>query len=103
MKSVDTIKEIALPAIQSTVLGQYQTTIPLAIRKRLGIEKKDTIRYRVVSGAVVIEKAEPLTERLRSLHAGIRKKVELEKIYRLDRRGDFRGAGYHSEYSATCP
>jgi bifunctional DNA-binding transcriptional regulator/antitoxin component of YhaV-PrlF toxin-antitoxin module len=61
--------------IHSTVSSQYQTTIPQVIRERLRVSKNDTIRYRIVRGAVVIEKAEPLAERLHSFHEAIRKKI----------------------------
>ena len=64
-----------MPLISSTVSSQYQTTIPQAIRERLRVSKHDTIRYRIIRGAVVIEKAEPLAQRLSSFHTAIRKKV----------------------------
>jgi bifunctional DNA-binding transcriptional regulator/antitoxin component of YhaV-PrlF toxin-antitoxin module len=60
----------------STVSSQYQTTIPRSVRERLQVSKHDAIRYRIVRGAVVIEKAEPLVDRLASFHETIRKKVE---------------------------
>lgn len=59
----------------STVSSQYQTTIPQTIRELLHVSKNDKIRYRVVCGAVVIEKAEPPAARLSALHKSIRKKV----------------------------
>lgn len=43
--------------IESTLTDRYQTTIPAPVRKALGLNKKDKIRYTIHSdGAVTIAK-----------------------------------------------
>jgi len=61
--------------ILSTVSSQYQTTIPLNIRKQLNVSKNDKISYRIVKGAVIIEKAIPVEARLESFQKTIHAKV----------------------------
>lgn len=50
------------PCSESTLTDRYQTTIPEPIRKALGLNKRDKIRYTIQSdGQVVISRAD-LTE-----------------------------------------
>ncbi|MDJ0679685.1 MAG: type II toxin-antitoxin system PrlF family antitoxin [Xenococcaceae cyanobacterium MO_167.B52] len=48
---------------QSTLTQRYQTTIPLEIRKALGLEAKDKIQYKVMGdGQVLMSKVETFEE-----------------------------------------
>jgi antitoxin PrlF len=47
-------------SVESTLTERYQTTIPEAIRKTLGLNKRDKVRYDIqADGQVVISRAEP--------------------------------------------
>ncbi|HAO13333.1 MAG TPA: regulator [Planktothrix sp. UBA8407] len=48
------------PGSESTLTDRYQTTIPDPVRKALGLNKRDKIRYTIGSdGQVVISRADP--------------------------------------------
>jgi len=45
--------------MRSRLTDRYQTTVPAAVRKALGLGKHDTLRYSIMAdGAVVLGKAE---------------------------------------------
>lgn len=44
--------------ITSTLTDRYQTTIPEAVRRTLGLQKRDQLQYRLEDGQVVITRAE---------------------------------------------
>ncbi len=47
------------PCSESTLTNRYQTTIPEPVRKALGLNKRDKIRYTIQSdGQVVISRAD---------------------------------------------
>ncbi len=46
-----------LEPVGSTVTPKYQATIPLAVRRFLGIEKGDRVVFEQVAGQIVIRKA----------------------------------------------
>jgi antitoxin PrlF len=48
------------PCPESTLTDRYQTTVPDAVRKVLGLNKRDKIRYTIQpDGQVLITRAEP--------------------------------------------
>ncbi len=49
-----------VPKAESTLTDRYQTTVPEAIRKFLGLNKRDRLRYTIeADGRVVIARVEP--------------------------------------------
>ncbi len=50
---------IPAPSAESTLTDRYQTTVPEPVRKALGLNKRDKIRYTVQpDGQVVLSRAE---------------------------------------------
>lgn len=43
--------------ITSALTDRYQTTIPEAVRRTLGLQKRDRLQYRVENGQVIISRA----------------------------------------------
>jgi antitoxin PrlF len=49
-----------VPCLESTLTDRYQTTVPDAVRKALGLNKRDKIRYDIQpDGQVIISRADP--------------------------------------------
>jgi antitoxin PrlF len=49
-----------VPSSESTLTDRYQTTVPDAVRKALGLNKRDKIRYTIQpDGQVIISRADP--------------------------------------------
>lgn len=64
MQTVDFTIMISVDLLpQSTLTKRYQTTIPLEIRKAMGLETKDKIEYKVMgNGQVLMSKVETFEE-----------------------------------------
>jgi antitoxin PrlF len=48
--------------IQSRITSKAQTTIPVAVRKALGLKEGDLVTYRIEEGQVVMTRAEPMDD-----------------------------------------
>jgi len=49
-----------MPVATSRVTSKYQATLPLPVRKALGIRPGDTVAYEIEKGAVKLRRATPL-------------------------------------------
>jgi antitoxin PrlF len=48
--------------IQSRITSKAQTTIPVPVRKALGLREGDLVAYRIEDGRVILTKAEPIDD-----------------------------------------
>lgn len=70
--------------------AQGRLVIPSSFRKRLGVDKGDTLLARVDEGRIVLEKAESLKRRLKARFSILGKKVSLADELIADRRVEAR-------------
>lgn len=68
--------------------AQGRLVIPAALRKRLGVDKGDTLLAHVDEGRIVLEKAESVKRRLKGRFAVLGKKVSLADELIADRRAE---------------
>lgn len=70
--------------------AQGRLVIPAPLRKRLGVDKGDTLLAHVDEGRIVLEKAESFKRRLKARFSILGKKVSLADELIADRRVEAR-------------
>jgi AbrB family looped-hinge helix DNA binding protein len=65
---------------ESTVTVKGQTTLPRDVRRALGLESGDRVRYVILDGEVRLLKVRPVSDLAGMLHRPGRKPVSLEEM-----------------------